>query len=175
MRKMLGPAKAADEIEIITGGPLAVAVLAEIHAQCFEEPWDAAALASLLSLPGALALLASTLGREATPEVKPLGFVLLRAVADEAEILSLAVRPEARRRGHGRRLLRAAVEAARLAGAARLFLEVAEDNRPALALYSSESFAEIGRRREYYHRAGAGLTALVLTKTVMSTPERNGD
>ena len=65
--------------------------LAGIHAAAFSAPWDAASLADLLAQAGVFAI-----------EV-PEGFILLRTVVDEAEILTLAVRPEARRRGLGAR------------------------------------------------------------------------
>jgi len=175
MSETLGPRRSSTPIEIVTAGPLEVAVLAGIHRRCFEEAWDAAALAGLLAMPGAVALVAREPAAGALPVAGALGFVLLRVAADEAEILTLAVVPEARRQGLGRRLLRAALGAACGAGAARLFLEVAEDNEPALALYSSEDFAPIGRRREYYRRVSGGMTALVLARTVMGAAERIGN
>jgi len=138
---MNGPAPAGAE-----QAPL----LAEIHAAAFPpaEAWDAAAIATLLATPGTGALL---LGRE--------GMALLRVAADEAEILTLAVRPESRRRGAGRALLDAAMEAAAAAGAARMLLEVAEDNAAARALYAAAGFAPAGRRPRYYPD---GRDALVL-------------
>ncbi len=91
------------------------------------------------------------------------GFILCRVVADEAEILTLAVRSEARRRGLARALVDAANEAARLRGATRLFLEVAEDNTAAIELYRRSGFASVGRRRRYYPLPdGSAVDALVL-------------
>jgi len=91
------------------------------------------------------------------------GFILVRTILDEAEILTLAVRPSGRRNGMGARLVRAAVHRARSMGAERLFLEVAEDNVVARALYAGCGFRTTGRRRGYYARPdGVGVDALLL-------------
>lgn len=123
---------------------------AEMHRRCFAESWDAAALAALLAMPGAFGLMLAE---------PPAGFVLARVAADEAEILTIAVLPEQRRAGLGGRLLDAAAAAARQAGAAFLFLEVAADNSAALALYRSRGFAAVGLRADYY---GQNRDAVVL-------------
>ena len=78
--------------------------LAALHASAFPAPWSAAVFADLLAQPGVL------LG------VEPDGFILIRVVLDEAEILTLAVVPPARRHGLGRRLVEAAAVAAVQAG-----------------------------------------------------------
>jgi len=156
-------------LAIRPAGPFDLTLLAELHAACFAERWDAPALASLLAMPGALAFLASgPIGRDE----EPLGFVLLRAIAGEAEIISIGVRPQARRRGIGRRLLEAALAAAAAGGAERLFLEVAADNYQALGLYLSHDFTEVGRRPNYYQRNGGGIMALVLSKPILPRQER---
>lgn len=137
----------------MTGTPEAAlaGALAAIHADAFDAPWNASAFADLLAQPGVLL------------EVEAAGFVLIRVVADEAEILTLAVRPSARRAGLGARLTRAAAQRARSAGARRLFLEVAEDNAPARALYDRMGFEATGRRPRYYARAdGPSVDALLL-------------
>lgn len=85
------PAARGRRVAIRRAGPLDLALLARLHAACFEEAWDSAALASLLAMPGACALIAGAGRGEA------LGFVILRAVAGEAEIISLGVEPRARR------------------------------------------------------------------------------
>ena len=126
--------------------------LADLHAAAFAAPWTAGTFAELLVQPGVFA------------ETADDGFILIRVVAGEAEILTLAVRPEARRRGLGARLVAAAAARAAALGAARLFLEVAEDNAAARALYAAAGFAETGRRRGYYPREGGGRTdALILS------------
>lgn len=121
--------------------PGLASVLAAIHAEAFSSPWDAAAFESLLGQAGVFAVSASD------------GFILCRVVLDEAEILTLAVRPAARRAGLGARLTQAAADIAGRAGAVSLFLEVAEDNTAARALYARLGFVETGLRRNYYEKA----------------------
>jgi len=122
-------------------GPAHAALLADIHATAFlpDEAWSAAIFAGHLSLPGTFGFLHAAGG-----------LVLARATVDEAEILTIAVAPEARRHGAGRALLRAAAHAASQRGAVTLFLEVSEANDIARALYESEGFGKVGQRRGYY-------------------------
>lgn len=132
--------------------------LAEIHAEAFDAPWDAAAFRALLDQPGVIAVAEAD------------GFILIRVVADEAEILTLAVRPAARRQGLGARLTAQAAAAARSLGAARLFLEVAEDNAAARSLYEALGFQPAGRRRGYYARKdGPAVDALILALNFTAT------
>ena len=126
--------------------------LATLHAASFSRGWTAEAFADLLAQPGVMVISG------------PDGFILIRVVADEAEILTLAVRPKARGRGQGGRLTREGVVAAAAAGARRLFLEVAEDNVAARALYRQTGFEVVGRRPRYYVRPGTSpVDALVLS------------
>lgn len=122
--------------------------MAAIHAEAFagphDSPWSAAAIAALLQQPGVFSVYG------------PDGFILMRAVADEAEILTLAVRPAARWTGEGARLVRLGLEGAVELGATRVFLEVAEDNAAARALYAKAGFVEAGRRPAYYAGADGG-------------------
>ena len=117
-------------------------VLADIHAQAFDPPWSVAEFASLLDTPGTFAV------------AEDQGFILVRAIAGEAEIITLAVAPAARRRGLARRRIEQAVVRALALDAEALFLEVAEDNVPALGLYRGLGFEVVGRRRGYYARGG---------------------
>ena len=137
--------------------------LASIHAEAFagahDTPWSAAAFADLLDQAGVFAV------------ESPDGFILMRTVADEAEILTLAVRPGARRAGLGARLVGEGALAAAARGAVRVFLEVAEDNAAARALYARAGFVEAGRRTGYYAAADGGrrdalLLALNLAETL---------
>jgi ribosomal-protein-alanine N-acetyltransferase len=126
--------------------------LAALHAAAFASPWSRADLADLLASPGAFALLAE--GE---------GFILCRAIAGEAEILTLAVAPAARRRGTGRALVEAAAGVAGTLGAETLFLEVAHDNAAALALYDAAGFSRVGLRRGYY---ASGADAVVMRRAL---------
>ena len=125
--------------------------LAALHAEAVDAPWNAAAFSALLDQPGVFAV------RETG------GFLLCRVVLDEAEILTLAVRPQDRRAGLASRLTRVAAGLAAQGGAERLFLEVAEDNAAARALYGRLGFVQTGRRRGYYARTeGSPADALLL-------------
>lgn len=135
-----------------------LATLAALHAQCFAEGWSGASFAQLLATPGAFAFLAVADG---TPQ----GFVLARATAGEAEILSLGVLPGMRRGGYGAALVRAAAVCAGEAGARRLFLEVGAGNEAARHLYRRLGFGEVGRRPRYYRRESGGFEdALILAR-----------
>lgn len=122
------------------------AALAALHAACFPDAWDEAAIAGLLDKPGTFAFAHDD------------GFVLARVAGDEAEILTLAVAPAARGQGLGRALLQAVIIRAAELGGASLFLEVGADNPAALALYAGLGFTRVGMRKAYYN----GGDALVL-------------
>ncbi len=136
------------------------AVAAALHAAAgFDEPWSARAFAELLAMPG-------TAGSLAIADDKPVGLVLWRIAADEAEILTICTLPRRRRAGAGRRLLAAAIDAVSAAGARRLFLEVAVDNAAAIGLYRALGFTEQGRRRGYYRGPDGTIDALILGRDV---------
>lgn len=132
--------------------------LAAIHAEVFppSAAWDAATMASLLGLAGVFGY------RRAGQ-----GFILVRQVLDEAEILTLAVRVEARRRGLGAVLVETAAATATALGAERMLLEVAEENAAALALYRALEFEPIGLRRNYY---SPGMHAQLLRRWLRPRP-----
>ena len=155
--------------------------LAALHARAMVHgtPWSAAAFADTLAASGVFLLPVppsssgkyfggGTEGRGQRPHAAPdTGFVLGRALGDEAELLTIAVDPSCRRQGLGRTLLSAFEAEAERRGAASAFLEVAEDNAAALALYLGTGWAEAGRRRGYYTRVGADpMNALVLRKSI---------
>lgn len=91
-----------------------------------------------------------------------IGYGVLSVAAEEAHILNVCTAPHVQGRGHGRRLLRALVQQARLRGAKRLFLEVRPSNPNALALYEDEGFTEIGRRPRYYPAHAGREDAIVM-------------
>jgi ribosomal-protein-alanine N-acetyltransferase len=132
------------------------AQLAALHARAFRTPppWSEPDFAAFTADPLAFLLVEGDAG-----------FLLGRAVAGEAELLTLAVAPESRRRGLGRRLVERFLYQARLRGAVRAFLEVSAENPAACALYAAAGFAEAGRRRGYYATPeGARIDALVLAR-----------
>jgi ribosomal-protein-alanine N-acetyltransferase len=136
-----------------------------LHREAFEplgeRPWTCREFAGLLASPGVAGLLVEVEGRED-------GFALWRTAADEAELLTVAVRGDRRRRGLGRALLAAVVDQARRGGAENLFLEVGVDNAAARSLYAQAGFVEVGRRPDYYRRQAGRADALVLRLTLIA-------
>ena len=144
--------------QLVRLGPEAAESLAEVHASAFPRPWSAGDLVDMMAGLGAAAL-----GVE-EDEGALAGFVLIQAVAGEAEILTLAVSPRARRAGVGRALVEAAAAQAVAGGATALWLEVAQDNAPALALYRASGFAPAGLRRGYYRSGNEAVDAVVMRR-----------
>jgi ribosomal-protein-alanine N-acetyltransferase len=143
-------------VVIAADGP----ALAEIHAASFEAPWSAAEILRFAEDLGGFGFVAATPGGEIC------GFILCRAIAGEAEVLTLAVRPDHRRRGVASALIGEAVARAAPASGA-MFLEVAADNEGAAALYEGLGFSRIGRRAGYYARgAGPAVDAIVMRRTL---------
>ncbi|MDH7453437.1 ribosomal protein S18-alanine N-acetyltransferase [Luteimonas composti] len=96
-----------------------------------------------------------------------LGYGVLSVAAGEAHVLNVCIAPEDQGRGHGRRLLRALVRAARGQAAQRVFLEVRPSNPNAIALYHDEGFNEIGRRPRYYPAHEGREDAIVMAKELL--------
>lgn len=109
----------------------------------FGEAWTRSQLAGILPMGGVSLILA----RE---DDATIGFCLSRTVADESELLLLAVAPTHHRRGVGRRLLDDFMERARNDGVERVHLEV-RDGNPAVTMYRNAGFSPVGKRRNYYH------------------------
>jgi len=123
---------------------------------CFGEAWTRSQCAGILPMHGVSLTLAEQAG-------EPVGFSLVRAVADEAELLLLAVDPAEQRRGIGQALLDDFIAGALAGGGHRLHLEV-RDGNPAVELYHASGFAPSGRRRNYYHGPdGNSYDAVTLT------------
>jgi ribosomal-protein-alanine N-acetyltransferase len=134
------------------------AEMAALHARSFTtpRPWSEAEITALLASPLVFAL------------TRPGAFLLGRVVAGEAELLTIAVHPDQRRAGLGGALVAAFLTESRARGGESAFLEVAEANTAARALYAACGFAPAGRRRGYYHRPdGASEDALVLVRSLM--------
>lgn len=142
-------------------GPEAAETLAAVHWQAFTPGWSAGELSDLLESPGVFALLGEA--------AEPLGMILCRAVAGEAEILTLAVAPPARRQGLARGLVAAAAGLAKQGGASEMFLEVATDNIAALRLYEQAGFQRAGLRRGYYDRGDGVRTDAVVMRLDLNT------
>lgn len=132
--------------------------LAALHTRCFAHtprPWTAAEFAALLGQAAALVV------------TRPEGFALGRIAGPEAELLTLAVDPAARRQGVARALVAAFEAQAAARGGGVAFLEVAETNMAARALYAELDYREAGRRPGYFTRPdGPAIDALVLRKSL---------
>ena len=122
---------------------------AALHGEAFtplgERGWTRQDMAELLASPGVAGILLEIDGAA-------IGMAIFRVVADEAELVTIAVRRAERRCGVGRALLAAVFDAVRAAGARTLFLEVADDNPAARTLYGSLGFRNVGRRPAYFRR-----------------------
>jgi len=136
--------------------------MAAIHAESFAPPfgsggWDALEMATHTQRDFCLGI---------EHEGALAAFIIVSTPADQAEILTIATRESARRQGFGRRLIEYTVEQLRYQDASELFLEVAEDNAAALALYRGVGFQPIGRRPAYYRREAGRVAAITFSKKV---------
>ena len=118
-------------------------VMTSAFQPCFGEAWTRSQCAGILPMHGVKLTIAETSRRA-------IGFSLVRKVADEAELLLLAVEAAEQGRGIGQALLDDFIASALAGGAHRLHLEV-RDGNPAIGLYRSSGFSPAGRRRNYYH------------------------
>lgn len=127
--------------------------MADIHAASFDKSWDALEMSAHCQKDVCLGT------------GDPLSaFIICSQVGDQSEILTLATHPDARQNGLGYDLLDHAIQTLRHTGVADLFLEVAEDNVAAKALYRKMGFTPIGRRPGYYRRAKGRVAAITFSK-----------
>ena len=110
----------------------------QIHKGCFDKAWSEKEFADLLSLPTTLLWIDET------------GLLLCSHVADEMEILTFGVLPEFRRQGLAQTMLNQMFDYARQKQVQRIFLDVAEDNIPAIKLYEKMGFLKVYCRKGYY-------------------------
>ncbi len=139
-------------------GADAANLLGHLHAGAFEKAWSAAEIDRLMQNAAVFALIS----RASDPQ----GFVMAWAAAGDSELLTVAVVPEARRKGVGAALVTAAGVAALVRGAASMHLEVSEDNLAARALYQKLGYVEAGRRHAYYAGEGGAVDAIVMRRTL---------
>lgn len=122
--------------------------LAAIHAEGFRRGWSVDEFESLLADDKVRCIL---LRRESVIGWRRiLGYVIARNTAGEAEVLTVAVSQLRRGRGFGRRLMEELLRRLYAERAEEIFLEVDENNPPAIALYRRLGFVEVGRRKGYY-------------------------
>lgn len=130
----------SDDLDVV------MAIMTSAFLPSFGEAWTRSQCAGILPMSGVTLTIAES-------ENGPAGFSLVRSVADEAELLLLAVSSEEQRRGIGQALLDHFIDEARDRGASKLHLEVRDGNQ-AMGLYRSAGFIPAGRRRNYYHGPG---------------------
>ncbi len=122
--------------------------LANLHNKCFpHKPWSADDFADLKK--SGCEIIASQNG-----------FIVWRAVADEAELISIGVSPDARRTGIAAAMIGIMEGELKKSGVKSVFLEVAENNAPARKLYEQNGYVQIGVRPKYYD----GVDAIMMKK-----------
>ncbi len=167
---MIGVSPGADD----AGGPVfsiidncedtTAEALSALHSAAFsvlgQEGWRAGAIAETVNGSGGFAVLAHK-GAELA------GFALVRSVADEAELITIAAAPAMQRTGIAQGLLAYTIEYLRQQAVQRFFLEVRADNMPAITLYKRDGFAQVGVRESYYKVAGMRrVDALLFSKAL---------
>ena len=106
-------------------------------------------------------------------DTRVVGYLCLWEVADEVHVTNVAVRPDARRQGIARGLLRSVLDDARVRAFKIVVLEVRPSNHHARALYDSFGFRVVGRRRGYYYDTGED--ALVMEIGLAGAPATPGN
>ncbi len=135
---------------------LTLAEMVRLHAASFTlpAPWSEDEIAATLARQYSFAV------------TQPTGFLLGQVVAGEAEVLTLAVHPDARRQGTGRALVDGFLAEAKARGAEIAYLEVAADNTAAASVYASAGFVRTGRRTGYYRGAGRVVDAILMSRSL---------
>lgn len=135
-----------------------MSIMSQAFDPAFGEAWTRAQCAGILPMPGVRLTIAEDDKGEAV------GFSLHRTVTDEAELLLLAVSPNARKQGIGKNLLDRFVADAERDGVRQVHLEVRENNQ-ALGMYRSAGFRPLGRRKDYYSgKSGNSFDALTFAR-----------
>ena len=143
------------EASIVHAGQEAADLLSRLHGEVFDDGWSAASFNDLLGSPGTKAIIA-------LDGAEPIGFLVTRSAADEAEVISIGTRPFVQQRGVARLLLAHQLRTLAANGLRNIFLEVATSNLAAQKLYASFGFREAGRRKGYYKRDGGMEDAIIL-------------
>jgi ribosomal-protein-alanine N-acetyltransferase len=145
-------------IAVDAAGPRDAAKLALLHAASFHRGWSETEFEGLL-------IERNTLTHRLRTGRHVIGFIISRLAADEAEILSVAVAASWRGRGLSGNLLRQHLGHLAGRGIRAVFLEVEENNQPAVRLYRRAGFRTVGSRKQYYQQAdGTHLNALVMQR-----------
>lgn len=135
-----------NQVHIASATPAHAQVLSALHEQGFSQPWSGQVMADSLNVPGTACQIA--FGDK--QHQRPLGFIMYRDAADEREILTLCVANDARRRKVAATLLTNMLAQSRETSLQKIFLEVNEENQPAINLYNKHDFSSCGKRPGYY-------------------------
>ena len=142
-------------MEIVKMTQAHVAAIAELEKVCFSDPWSVNSIAYELTNKLSHWLVA-------VEGEKVLGYIGSQTVLGEADMMNVAVSPDARRQGIGRALILRLVEDLKAQGSHILVLEVRASNQGAIDLYHSLDFVQVGRRPNYYRNPKED--ALILRK-----------
>lgn len=157
---------------ILPAKPSDAPIMAALHDSAFARGWSDGEIQNLLADDHVMGLVAHKADAKADGK-SVVGFVLIRWVLDEAEILTIAVSSSARRAGIGQALMDEALRQLYALRIAALFLEVEENNEAAKKLYLKMGFKQVGKRQNYYSQIsghisglddGAGGSALVMRR-----------
>ena len=129
----------------------------EIEEKSFSDPWNRSFFLQDLDSESALPLVAKVSERVA-------GYVCLWKILDEMQISNIAVSPELRRRGIGKRMMEKILKKAEEGDCRRITLDVRVSNQPAIGLYKKFGFRKAGQRKEYYRHPAED--ALILEKVL---------
>ena len=129
--------------------------VAELEKICFSDPWSENSVASELNNPLSVWLVAEENGIVC-------GYVGSQTVLDETDMMNIAVHPDFRRKGIAAALIAELVRLLKERGSRILRLEVRESNAPAISLYETMGFTQLGLRKNYYRNPKEN--ALILGK-----------
>jgi len=182
----------ASNLSIVPASRDDAELLAGIHRESFPHYWNPEAFTDFFAVDGTVALVAyfpsrtgggrvgalsvtdvATASPIKPPSNSPLrgedkvvvGMVVHRVQYEQADIITIAVRPAFRRRGIAAALVQASLDKAAAQGAEKIFLDVEETNAAAIALYEKFGFTPIRRRKQYYQQKDGSFTdALVMQR-----------
>ena len=121
-----------------------VPAMVRIESHSFTEPWSAEEITKDVTKGGNVYV---AVAEDAGETV---GYVDIWAVGDEAQLYNIVVDQSKRGRHIGRTLMQHAVDVCRKAGCSVMTLEVRASNTPAINMYHSLGFEDVGVRRAYY-------------------------
>ena len=153
-------------IEKFSGGSEAAELLSILHPACFAKGWSHATISTMLGQPAVVCYIAV----ENLPEQpsNPIGFLVARAAADEAEILTIGVLESHRKLGVALQFMVELTRSLSKLGIKSIFLEVAVSNQAARSLYNKLGFSQVATRPNYYPLAnGKREDALVLQRSLL--------